>query len=147
MTSRIDNLTSGRRLFSPRLIKNLQNGSSTLTNINIQSVSGSRVGKNSFEFDSPGSPLKSTQQLPIDWSRFEKHTFFNSAESKVNVAFDTIINYFPFDGTREELDDYYSNLDGYDKYILDKFPKHRGFLHFSGTQPGEDPAGRICRRT
>ena len=60
----------------------------------------------SFKFDPPGTGLKSTQQLTIDWSRFENHTFFNSAEAKVNTAFDMIINNYPFDGSRTEIEEF-----------------------------------------
>ena len=44
-------------------------------------------GTTSFKNDPPGSPLRSTQQIPLDWSKFENHTFFSSAEVNVNVAF------------------------------------------------------------
>ena len=89
--------------------------------------------KDSFAFDAAGSPLKSTQQLNVDWSKFENHTFFMSAEAKVNLAFEQIINGYPFDGTKEEIDTFFSSLSGYDKWVFDQFPKHRGQLHFSGS--------------
>lgn len=87
----------------------------------------------SFRFDAPGSSLKSTQQIPLDWSRFENHTFFNSAEVNVNVAFDTIINEFPFDGTPNEIYQFLDRLTGFEKYVYDRFPKNVGTLHFNGT--------------
>ena len=59
-------------------------------NSNISSTS-------SFKYDPLSYGLKSTQQLNVDWSLFENHTFFSSAEVKTNVAFDQIINGFPFD--------------------------------------------------
>lgn len=89
--------------------------------------------KDSFAFDASGSPLKSTQQLNVDWSKFENHTFFMSAEAKVNLAFEQIINGYPFDGTKEEIDAFFSSLSGFDKWVFDQFPKHRGQLHFSGS--------------
>ena len=52
--------------------------------------------------DPIGTGLKNTQQLLVDWSKFEEHVFFNSAEAKVNLAYDNIINGFPFDGTAAE---------------------------------------------
>ena len=88
-------------LFSPTIIGGFLEGTGNSANISLSSLSGSNAtGSNSYELDAPGDPLKSTQQLPVDWSDFSKHTFFNSAESKVNVAFDTMINYFPSDGER-----------------------------------------------
>ena len=38
------------------------------------------------------------------------------------------------------IDEFYSNLDGFDSWVYKKFPKHIGYLHFSGTNVGEDPA-------
>src|SRR5690606_23716288 len=97
----------------------------------------------SFIYDPPGSPLKSTQQLNVDWSRFENHTFFMSAEAKVNLAFDQIINGYPFDGSRAEIERFFERMTGYDRWVYDQFPKHRGQLHLSGTQVGEDTDGSM----
>ena len=54
-----------------------------------------------FRYDSPGSPIKSTQQLNVDFSDFSQHTFFNSAGAKTQKAFDRIINKMPFDGKNQ----------------------------------------------
>jgi hypothetical protein len=91
----------------------------------------------SFAYSLEGTGLSSTQQLNVDWSNFENHTFFMSAEAKVNLAFEQIINGYPFDGTREELENFFSSLSGYDKWIFDQFPKFKGQLLFSGTQLAE----------
>ncbi len=87
----------------------------------------------SFVYDSPGQGLKSTQQLNVDWSRFENHTFFNSAEVNTNVAFDKMINFFPFDGTRREVENFFEKMTGFEKYVYDRFPKNNGFLFFSSS--------------
>jgi len=106
----------------------------------LASLSGS-ITTGSSVFEDFSSALKSTQQIPIDWSKFEKHTFFDSAESKINVAFDTIINFYPFDSPESERAEYIQGLTGFEKYIYDTlWPKHKGYLHFSGTQKGEDPS-------
>ena len=97
---------SGGSLFTPSVIERLADGSGAVVEYTEKSFSGSySTSSNSYIFDDPGSPLKSTQQIPIDWSQFSNHTFFNSAESKVNVAFDTIINFYPFDGSNQEVQD------------------------------------------
>jgi hypothetical protein len=93
--------------------------------------------ENSFANDIQGSGLKSTQQLDIDWSKFENHTFFMSAEAKVNLAFELIVNGYPFDGNKEEIDSFFSNLTGFEKWVFDQIPKYRGELLFSGTQLSE----------
>jgi hypothetical protein len=104
-----------------------------LVQTNIKSTS-------SFKYEPLDSPLKNTQQLNVDWSKFENHTFFSSAEVKTNVAFEQIINGYPFDGTKIEFESFFEKLNGFEKWVFDQFPKFAGQLHFSGTQVGEDPA-------
>jgi hypothetical protein len=132
----------GKALFSPSVLRELTSNRSTVANQTAALHSGSIQSKTgSFRYDPPDAGVKSTQQLPVDWSKFENHTFFNSAEAKVNTAFDQIINSFPFDGQRPDVLVFYDNLTGFEKYVYDSFPKHRGFLHFSGTQTDENPEG------
>jgi len=95
------------------------------------------LSTSSFVYDVPGTGLKSTQQLNVDWSQFQNHTFFMSAEAKVNLAFDAIINQFPFDGTRQEVEVFEEKLSGFEKWVFDSFPSYAGELLFSGTQVGE----------
>lgn len=97
----------------------------------LRNYSGvSSITSSYFRYDPSGYPLKNTQQLNVDWSKFENHVFFSSAESKVGGAFDQIINGFPFDGTKEEMEKFLDKITGFEKYILDRFPKYRGQLHF-----------------
>lgn len=104
----------------------LQLNFSEVKDTNIMSTS-------SFIYDAPDAPLKSTQQLNVDWSKFENHTFFMSAEAKVNLAFDQIINGYPFDGTRQEVEQFFERLTGFDRYVFDQFPKFHGQLMFTGS--------------
>ena len=101
---------------------------------NIQSTS-------SFMYDVANAPLKSTQQLNVDWSKFENHTFFSSAEATVNFAFDKIINGYPFDGTRQEVESFFESMTGFERWVFDQFPTYKGELLFSGTQVGETSGG------
>tara|TARA_B100000700_G_scaffold322643_1_gene424639 strand:+ start:4384 stop:8493 length:4110 start_codon:yes stop_codon:yes gene_type:complete len=144
----------GPSLFSPSFIRGINLGSARVDDVTFSEVSDTNIGStSSFRYDPPGSPMRSTQQLNIDWSIFENHTFFNSAISKVNVAFDKIINEFPFDGTRKETEDFLDNLTGYENYILDRFPKNTGYLNFYGSSTAgldqgtlikvKDQAGRL----
>lgn len=97
-------------------------------------ISGTNfLSTSSFYYDVPGSPLKSTQQLNVDWSNFQNHVFFNSAEVKVNTAFDQIINGYPFDGSSIEIERFFEKLTGFDKWVFDQFPKYKGSLAFSGS--------------
>ena len=111
---------------------NTERAFSEFSNTNLASTSSFRYG------DKIG--LISTQQIPIDHSKFENHTFFHSAVAKVNEAFDKIINFYPFDGSNKIIEDYEDSLTGFEKYVLDRFPKNIGYLIFSGTQRGEDGA-------
>lgn len=125
---------SKSRLFTPSVVRRIISSNTPVTKQTTGMLSGS-IGSQldrTFKLDGPGEGIKSTQQLNVDWSKFENHTFFNSAEAKVNVAFDTIINNFPFDGTRTELENFFNTLTGYERYVYDKFPKSTGSLNFVG---------------
>ena len=86
----------------------------------------------SFRYEPLGAGIKSTQELNVNYEKFENHVFFDSAQAKINVAFDKIINDFPFDGSRKKQESFFDKLTGYENYIFGKFPKHVGFLNFSG---------------
>lgn len=106
-------------------------------NTNISSTS-------SFKYDPCRSPLKSSQQLNVDWSAFENHTFFMSAEAKINLAFDQIINGYPFDGSKIEVERFFENLSGFENWLFEQFPKNRGQLHFSSSYIAvKDHAGSL----
>jgi hypothetical protein len=132
-------------LFSPTVVRNVlgeTNGVVNFEKSDFTSVSATALSNTaSFKYDLPGDGIKSTQQLNIDWSNFENHTFFNSARVKVQVAFDKIINQFPFDGTQEEYELFFDGLTGYEKYVYDNMPKHKGYLFFSGTRAPETTGG------
>ena len=50
-------------------------------------IIGNSDSTSSYRYN-PGNYLISAQQLPIDYTQFANHTFFDSAVSKVNVGFD-----------------------------------------------------------
>ena len=134
------------KLFSPAVTRQEQKlavsdpvSLSRLSDTNVLSTS-------SFRYDQPGTGLKSTQELPVEWSKFEKHTFFNSAQSKLNIAFDRVVNHYPFQGTEKQVEAFEDSLTGYEKYILDIFPKNNGYLFFSGTSKSENPEGGFSEK-
>ncbi len=125
-------------LFKPSVVR-APGGRQTITlSDNFQDSFGTTHPSGSFRFDPAGSPLKSTQQLNVDFSKFENHTFFNSAKNKVHIAFEKIINQFPFDGTRKEYEQFFEGLTGFENYVFKSFPKNTGFLIFDrvGSDPG-----------
>jgi hypothetical protein len=91
------------------------------------------TSESSFKRKEAGNGLISTQQLPVDNSLFQNNTFFGSAEAKINVAFNKIINEYPFDGTLEEIETFEDNLSSLEKHVFNKFPKSRGFLTFDSS--------------
>ena len=132
------------RLFTPRFSRQNKKSSSILAsnldkdlsltstdfkNTNIESSSSFRYGDKPY--------LVSTQQLRVDWSRFENHTFFHSAVANVNESFDKIVNFYPFDKSKKKIEIFEDNLTGFEKYVLQSFPKNVGYLVFSGTSMGE----------
>jgi hypothetical protein len=112
----------------------LQVDGTTNVDTNIQSTS-------SFMYALPGQGIKSTQQLNVDWSAFENHCFYNSAQVKTNVAFDKVFNRFPFDGTNRETEAFFDGLSGFEKWVYDEYPKYKGYLFFSGTRGSQATGG------
>lgn len=133
-----------KKIYPPSFLRSALSGSRPLQ-LTYSDVQDTNItSTSSFIYDTPGNPLKSTQQLNVDWTRFENHTFFMSAEAKVNLAFDQIINGYPFDGTRLEVERFFEKLTGFDKWVFDQFPKYRGALHFSGSHISvKDAAGSL----
>ena len=124
-------------MYIPSFIRSSLEGNKALQ-LTFSQVSDTNIlSTSSFNYDSLNTPLKSTQQLNLDWSKFENHTFFMSAEAKVNIAFDQIINSFPFDGTKSEFESFFENLTGFENWIYTQFPKYKGQLHFSGSALSE----------
>ena len=105
---------------------------SDFASTNLYSTSSYRYGDKDY--------LVSTQQANVDYSKFENHTFFHSAVANTNEAFDRIVNFYPFDGTQKEIEEFEDTLTGFEKYVLDSFPKNVGYLILSGTQKDEDGA-------
>lgn len=130
---------SKNSLFKPSKIRN-KNGRASVKNLTLSDSSEnydaqnsvSVLSKNSFIHDPSGSPFKNTQQLSVDFSKFEKHTFFNSAYNKILIAINKIVNSFPFDEKKEDIDKFIESLTGFEKYIYNLFPKYVGYLNFNG---------------
>lgn len=132
--SRKKNTFQNQKLFTPSVVRRFTTTSGILREQSQNTMSGSipTSATGSFRFDPPGSPLRSSQQLNIDFSKFENHTFFSSAATNVNVAFEKIINQFPFDGTKTDYEKWLDDLSGFEKHVLDNYPKYRGYITFKG---------------
>ena len=128
-------------VFSPSLVRGVvdpDGGLSTFSTTNAEFMAAMPVGETgSFRYDPIGSGIKSTQQLNVDWSAFENHVFFNSAQVKVNSAFNKIFDRYPFDGTRKETELFFDQMTGFERYVYDNMPKNKGYLFFSGSNIGD----------
>ena len=128
-------------VFSPSIVRGISSpdgGLSSFETENGEFLTQAPVAETgSFRYDPIGSGIKSTQQLNIDWSLFENHVFFNSAQVKVNSAFNKIFDRYPFDGTRKETELFFDQMTGYERYIYDNMPKNKGYLFFSGSNVGD----------
>ena len=139
-----NNLLSGKPgLFAPNIIRSIKNPAQNAVYYTLATINPELTVDvtESFTYTSPGTGLRSTQQINVDWSKFENHTFFNSAQVKLNVAFDKIQNQFPFDGSQKETQTFLDTLTGFEKYVYDEYPKNAGYLFLSGTKAGYESAG------
>lgn len=122
-----------QQLSIPSFVKTALSSSKPIQ-LTFDDVSDTNIqNSSSFAYDISTAPLKSTQQLKVDWSKFENHTFFSSAEAKVNFAFDQIINGYPFDGSRQETESFFEKLTGFENWVMSQFPTYKGELLFSGS--------------
>lgn len=132
-------------LFTPSVTRDVLEGSAGIAIYETQDGSvtnDTSMGvSSSHKYDAEGVGIKNTQQLKIDWDNFASHTFFNSAQVKTNVAFQKILNEYPFDGTKQKVELFLDSLTGFERYVYDTFPKNKDYLYFSGTQPGEAYGG------
>lgn len=134
-------------LFSPTIIRHLKEGSygdNYWKKSDSSTEEATALGHTgSFKYDPREMGVRSTQQLNIDWSDFANHTFFNSAQVKTNVAFDKIVNEYPYDGTKKELELFFDGLTGFEKYVYDQLPKNKGYLYFSGSTASASDTGTM----
>src|SRR5512139_2389459 len=66
----------------------------------------------------------------VDYSDFANFVFFNSALDYFNISAEKIINEYPYDGSRDVVEDFTVDLDPYQRYLLGVWPKSSGHLRF-----------------
>jgi len=120
-------------LFTTSPLVNSASAKPVVRNVTGDTLESNLAGSSveSWENEPIGTGVKNTQQLLVDWDNFEKHVFFNSAEAKVNLSFDQIVNGYPFDGTSQEKREYLASINGYTKHILGKIDSHMGYMNFT----------------
>lgn len=101
-------------------------------NVSNDSLFSRSTDKDAFDLDSYRAGIRSTQQLSIDFSKFENHTFFAPARAKVDVAFHKILNQYPYTGSQADIDIFLQKLTGFERYVYDNYPKNIGYMFFSG---------------
>lgn len=86
-----------------------------------------------FYFDSDTTAINNTQSFNVDWSKFENHTFFGSAAANVNIAFNKIVNGYPYDGTFEQVSTFLQSLSGFENWVLTQIPTWTGHILLSSS--------------
>lgn len=86
-----------------------------------------------------GTLLRKIQQFEIvkpkvDYSDFANFVFFNSALDYFNITGEKILNEYPYDGTREELETFTYALDNYQQHVMNVWPSSVGHLKFDPAQ-------------
>lgn len=100
------------------------------------------VASNTFYYDTDNVGIVSTQQFRVDWSNFANHVFFGSAAANLNIAYDKIINGYPYDGTREQLNIFLASLSGFERWLLGQIPSWVGHINLSSSYVNvEDRSG------
>ena len=102
-------------------------------NISNSTLFSRNTSNAAFELDSYRSGIKSTQQLSIDFSKFENHAFFAPARAKIDLAAYKIFNQFPYTGSLSDVDLFIQQMTGFERFIYDNTPKNVGYLNFSGS--------------
>lgn len=124
------------KFFTKRMLRKYKTSTGTLLDKNQKKLTVTNINDSdtSYKRKEGHHGVVSTQQLPVDNSLFQNNTFFGSAEAKINIAFDKIINSYPFDGTLEQVEMFEDSLSSLEKYVFDKFPSNKGFLTFDSSK-------------
>jgi len=124
------------KFFTKRMLRKYKTSTGVLLDQNQKKLTVTHINDDdtSFRRNENNHGIVSTQQLPVNNELFQNNTFFGSAEAKVNVAFDKIINKYPFDGTLRQIEQFEDSLSSLEKHILNKFPRNIGFLTFDSDQ-------------
>ena len=128
-------------VFKPSIVRDEGGSAEAVRFISKQDLDAGISYDEYFVYNQEGAGIKSTQQIPLDFSKFQNHTFFNSAQANVNVAFNNLINHYPFDGSRQDLEKFLNGLTGFENYVLESFPTNLGSLVFSGSTTGSSDSG------
>lgn len=75
--------------------------------------------------------LENQVTLRVDYSDFANFVFFNSALDYFNISGERMLNEYPYDGTYDDVMQFTSQSDGYQKYLIDAWPKTSGCISFS----------------
>ncbi len=71
--------------------------------------------------------------LRVDYSDFANFVYFNSALDYFNITGEKILNEYPYDAPADGLESFTRDLDGYQRHVLNVWPKSVGHLRFNPT--------------
>lgn len=75
-------------------------------------------------------------EFKVDYSDYSNFVFFNSAEDYFNISGERMLNEYPYDGSKEAIQNFFDDSDGFQKYLITEWPKNTGHLRLvqaSGT--------------
>ena len=74
--------------------------------------------------------MSKSVQLRVDYSDFNNHVFFGSANASVNFSLSRLFNDYPIYGELKEVNEWRKINSGYENWFFDNFPKNVGFVNF-----------------
>lgn len=72
-------------------------------------------------------------ELKVDYSDFSNFVFLNSALDYFNITADKILNEYPYDGSRKQLQEFSNDLDPYQRDVIARWPSWSGHLRLSSS--------------
>ena len=103
-------------------------GNKALTSKNLTSASLGIEGPGYVE---SYNHRKDQFQPTVDWSDPSNFCFYGSAEKYYEDAFTRITNFYPYDGSKKEVEEWLLNSSYFDLYVFDKlYPREVGHVKF-----------------
>ena len=104
----------------------------------LVSVPAQSLSTIQHDIENSGTLLNKIRQFEnvkfkVDYSDFSNFVFFNSALDYFNISGEKLINEYPYDSSRDVIEQFVSGLDGYETYLYNVWPKNLGYLNFSAS--------------
>lgn len=105
------------------------------TKQSLEDIALDEEEKNKIIFNISGTTEARIPDLRVDYSDFENHIFFASAESAAKFARNRILEY-PVDGELKDINAWKDLNTGYENWFFDNFPKDTGHIFLTSGSNG-----------